>query len=135
MIGARVYDTADSTNFDFALARLNANGSFDTSFDGDGKVIVDFGNIHSDLFAIKIQTDGKIVAAGTAENINSTDFAVARLNTNGSLDTGFSGDGKQTTDIGTNSFELLTTWQFNRTAKSLLPELPIPTTSSSILRL
>lgn len=105
VIGARVYDTADSSNFDFALARLNANGSFDTTFDGDGKVIVDFGNIRSDLWAIKLQSDGKIVAAGTAENPGSTDFAVARLNANGSLDTTFSGDGKQTTDIGTNSFE------------------------------
>lgn len=105
VIGARVYDTANPSNFDFAFTRLNADGSFDTTFDGDGKVIVDFGNIRSDLFAIKLQSNGKIVAAGTADNPASTDFAVVRLNTNGSLDTTFSGDGRQTTDIASNSFE------------------------------
>ena len=45
-----------------------------------------------------MQADGKIVAAGYARRPD--DFALARYNTNGSLDTAFDGDGKVTTDFG-----------------------------------
>ena len=45
-----------------------------------------------------IQADGKIVVAGTASDYD--DFALARYNADGSLDTTFSGDGKLTTDFG-----------------------------------
>ena len=82
---------------DFAVARYNPNGSLDTSFSGDGKVTFDFG---SDDFAnaVAIQADGKIVVAGYTGQGIATDFALARLTTGGALDTGFSGDGKLTTD-------------------------------------
>ncbi len=49
--------------------------------------------------AVVVQPDGKIVVAGTAyrsANFTPTDFALARYNTDGSLDTGFDGDGKVT---------------------------------------
>ena len=46
-----------------------------------------------------LQGDGKIVAVG-GSGAGDGDFALARYNTNGSLDTSFSGDGKQTTDFG-----------------------------------
>ncbi len=46
-----------------------------------------------------IQADGKIVAVGPS-GADGGDFALARYNPNGSLDTSFSGDGKQTTDFG-----------------------------------
>ena len=46
-----------------------------------------------------IQGDGKIVAVGHGDS-SGGDFALARYNPNGSLDTSFSGDGKQTTDFG-----------------------------------
>ena len=46
-----------------------------------------------------LQADGKIVAVGIAGG-NGSSFALARYNPNGSLDTTFSGDGKQTTDFG-----------------------------------
>ena len=45
---------------------------------------------------VALQTDGKIVAVGGSDG----DFALARYNSNGSLDPSFSGDGKQTTDLG-----------------------------------
>ena len=87
---------------DLALARLNPNGSLDTSFDGDGKVTTDFGNNRSDSGAdVQIQPDGKIIAVGQTE-INFIDMAVARYNTNGSLDTTFGGgDGKLNLDFAT----------------------------------
>ncbi|HVE58281.1 MAG TPA: delta-60 repeat domain-containing protein, partial [Pyrinomonadaceae bacterium] len=86
-------------NSDFALVRYNPDGSLDTSFDGDGKVItpVLIGNDYARNVAI--QADGKIVAIGFSYNGATEDFAVVRYNPNGSLDTSFDGDGKVTTDF------------------------------------
>jgi uncharacterized delta-60 repeat protein len=76
---------------DLALARINPNGSFDTSFDGDGKLTTDFGNNTSDIGNdVEIQSDGKIIAVGRTD-INFIDMAVARYNPNGSLDASFGG--------------------------------------------
>src|SRR5918999_1292608 len=91
--GVAVVSGAD----DFALARYNSDGSLDITFDGDGKVTTDFGS--DQAFAVAIQGDGKIVAAGGAFVSNNQDFALARYNTDGSLDTTFDGDGKVTTDL------------------------------------
>ncbi len=89
------------TTCDFALARFNANGSLDTSFSGDGKQTADLGDIDI-AYATTVQGDGKIVVVGNVSQLPSgaTDFALARFDSNGSLDTSFSGDGKQTTDFG-----------------------------------
>ena len=85
----------------FALARYNANGSLDTTFDGDGKLTTTFGGTSSAAYGVAIQSDGKIVAAGySLSATNNQDFALARYNTDGSLDTSFDGDGKLTTDFG-----------------------------------
>jgi uncharacterized delta-60 repeat protein len=88
---------AGGTGADFALARYNTDGTLDTSFSGDGILTTAFGG-SSTANGVAIQSDGKIIAAGTF----SGQVAVARYNTDGSLDTGFSGDGKQTTAIGGN---------------------------------
>ena len=50
--------------------------------------------------AVALQGDGRIVAVGRTEGAGFTYFALARYNPNGSLDTSFSGDGRQTTDLG-----------------------------------
>jgi uncharacterized delta-60 repeat protein len=92
---------------DFALARYNIDGSLDPAFDGDGKLTTDFaGDIDEALGGLAIQADGKIVAAGFARVgtepgtfAEEHDFALARYNTDGSLDPTFSGDGKVTTDF------------------------------------
>jgi uncharacterized delta-60 repeat protein len=80
-----------------AVMRLNANGSADTSFSGDGKVLSDLEVGASDAANVAaLQTDGKITVAGTS----GTDFLLARYNTDGSLDTSLAGDGSQTTNFG-----------------------------------
>ena len=87
---------------DFALARYNPNGTLDTSFSGDGMQTTDFGGIggFDQGNGVAIQGDGKIVAVGVAAVPDGDDFALARYNSDGTLDTSFSGDGKQTTDFG-----------------------------------
>jgi uncharacterized delta-60 repeat protein len=84
----------------FALARYKTDGSLDTTFDGDGMVTTDF-SVSADLaMGVAIQGDGRIVAAGYA--FGSTVFALARYQTDGSLDATFDGDGKVTTDFTAN---------------------------------
>ena len=81
---------------DFALARYNPDGSLDTSFGSGGKVTTDFGGFDA-ASAVAIQPDGKIIAAGRS---GSGDFALARYNPDGSLDSSFGSGGKVTTDFG-----------------------------------
>jgi len=68
----------------FAVVRYENNGSLDTSFDGDGKVIIDMGNFSS-ANDLVIQPDGKIVVVGASGifNLRNFAFAVARLNSDG----------------------------------------------------
>ena len=80
---------------DLAVARYRVGGGLDTTFDGDGKVEIDFGSGNNGtLKGVVIQPDGKIVIAGYMHNGSNYDFAVYRLNTDGSLDNTFSGDGR-----------------------------------------
>ena len=92
---------------DFAVARLNADGSLDTSFgtpDGgspDGVAFTDFDGSDDDGTRLVVQTDGKIVVAGRSDASGSYDFAVARYNADGTPDTaGFGTDGRSTLDFG-----------------------------------
>ncbi|HVE58784.1 MAG TPA: FG-GAP-like repeat-containing protein [Pyrinomonadaceae bacterium] len=90
-----------STNFgDFALLRLTATGSLDSTFDTDGKLTTSIRE--SDfLNKVLIQPDGKIIATGSTRNAGqSVDAAVVRYNPNGTLDTSFDVDGIATTDDG-----------------------------------
>jgi uncharacterized delta-60 repeat protein len=83
----------------FALARYEANGALDQMFGAGGKAQTDFG-YDSEAYAVTIQTDGKIIAVGEAySERGDLNFAVARYNTNGSLDTTFGSGGLVTTDI------------------------------------
>ena len=91
-------------NFDFAVTRLNPDGSFDTTFDGDGTAGADFGGDDYGE-AAALQPDGKIVVAGYTSVDH--DIAVARFNRDGSLDAtfdpgGVDGPGKKTFGYGGN---------------------------------
>gem|GEM_PF-590244 len=86
----------------FALARFTPNGALDTNFGGGtGWVQTSFSGSGS-ATGMAIQTDDKIVLAGSVAGGNTgSDFAVARYNTDGSLDSSFgAGTGKVTTDFG-----------------------------------
>ncbi|HSK72655.1 MAG TPA: FG-GAP-like repeat-containing protein [Pyrinomonadaceae bacterium] len=85
--------------FKFAVIRYNADGSLDTTFGANGVARTNFGSGYSRAMDLKIQTDGKIVIAGYDNPVSQVFIAVARYNTNGTLDTGFDGDGKLTASI------------------------------------
>ena len=85
-----------------ALIRYNTNGSLDSNFGNGGKVLTTFSpsaGFQTYAFSAVIQPDGKIIAAGQAGFIDIRDFALARYNTNGSLDISFGNGGKVTTDF------------------------------------
>ena len=86
---------------DFVLLRYNSNGTLDTTFDSDGIVTTDFENSNEVAISAAKQNDGKIILIGYNVIGNNYDFALARYNTDGSLDSTFDGDGKLTTDFGT----------------------------------
>ncbi len=93
----------DGVRFDVALARYNNDGSLDKTFDRDGKVITDFNKGRDSGNAVVLQLDGKIVIVGSSHSTTS-DFALARYNSNGSLDKTFDKDGRVITDFGPNDF-------------------------------
>lgn len=84
---------------DFALVRLTPVGSLDTDFGTDGKVTTHFGNGGDIGYDAAVQPDGKIVIAGSSTNGKNNDFALARYNSNGSLDNTFGSEGKVSTDF------------------------------------
>ncbi len=91
------------------IGRLNADGTPDNTFDGDGHRIVALGttpNCPDDAFRnVAIQPDGKIVAVGAANTTQDastnakSNISVARFNSDGSFDNTFSGDGRLATPI------------------------------------
>lgn len=87
----------------FALVRLNPDGSLDTSFGNGGQVLTGIQQ-SSAVSQIVIQPNGQIVAAGTSEsNAGLLDFVMARYNTNGSLDSSFGSGGIVTTNLDGNA--------------------------------
>jgi uncharacterized delta-60 repeat protein len=86
-------------HFELALARYNAGGSLDGGFGTGGKVTTPIGGLNDEALALVQQADGKLVAAGFSYNGTDDDFALARYNTDGSLDGSFGTGGKVTTPI------------------------------------
>jgi len=119
--GYQLYDTAYSvdvqtdgkillsgaSNSGVALVRLNGDGSLDNSFSSDGKVFFNydfFGSQGSSGNAVTTQANGKILIAGVGHNIFDDNFILVRLNSDGSLDSSFSGDGIAFTSTNDSTF-------------------------------
>lgn len=91
---------ASASGTSIAVIRYRPNGTLDPTFSGDGKVITSMGpSVNGADMAIDSQ--GRIVVVGTRIVSGDRDFAVVRYRPNGTLDSTFSHDGKQTTDFGT----------------------------------
>lgn len=87
---------------DISVIRLNTNGTFDSTFDGDGVVQTVLLNQRSGARCVLVQSDGKIVIGGSSSEPMSNsrfDPTLVRYNSNGSLDTSFDGDGVKTVEV------------------------------------
>ncbi len=112
LVGTATFPNPDpfvSDDLAFAVARLNSDGSLDTTFSEDGRLttLIPYpvpAPIRATLSFARtavVQPDGKIIVAGSAGTYYGSNsfpqiqraFALARYNSDGSLDLSFSGDG------------------------------------------
>jgi uncharacterized delta-60 repeat protein len=102
--GGGYYSQATSSNIDFVAIRVNADFSLDQTFNsvvdannvtfaGGALVAFDIGGSNPDAAeAVVVQSDGRIVLAGTATT-GSSNVALTRLSSTGALDLTFGGSG------------------------------------------
>jgi uncharacterized delta-60 repeat protein len=134
---------------EFALARLNTDGTQDSDFDADGKILFDFSatisagfvtGVNDGINAMTIAPNGNIIVAGFSginnklNGLNPTDpatglpnriFAVAELNeNNGFLLSSFGTHGCQVTDFLFAAAAILTTTPGSETYANTVSVLP-----------
>jgi uncharacterized delta-60 repeat protein len=83
----------------FAVVRYLPDGNTDDSFGNEGIATVGFTGGFAQANEVLLQPDGKIVLVGSVSGTNGSDFALARLLPDGSLDTGFGTSGKVVVDV------------------------------------
>jgi uncharacterized delta-60 repeat protein len=92
---------------DFTLVRYNSDGSLDAGFGSGGAVTTSISPEDDGGNAVALQADGKIVVAGQSGNSVDFNFALARYDTDGSLDSGFGTGGKVITPAGSGAGSLV----------------------------
>ena len=92
-------------NKDLALARLNPDGSFDTTFSTDGKLTLDLLGADDIPTCIAVQPDGKIVVGGYFYNTSSLycTYGAVRFKASGDIDNSFGNNGIVTIDISSHN--------------------------------
>ncbi|CAM4420737.1 T9SS type A sorting domain-containing protein [Flavobacterium terrigena] len=75
------------------VTRLTSEGALDTSFNTIGTKAISLSGQNMNIKCASVQSDNKIVVSGYISNGTNNDLAVARLNTDGTLDTTFDSDG------------------------------------------
>ena len=86
----------------FAVARLTPAGILDSTFNSDGKTLIELSQLDT-AYGVAVDSQDRIVVVGDIVNGGSFDFGAARLTPAGVLDATFDGDGKQTISIGATS--------------------------------
>jgi uncharacterized delta-60 repeat protein len=86
----------------FAVARYNSNGSLDTTFSSDGKVVTNINSLGSFAQDVTVQSDGKIIASGYEGDFGQYNFSLVRYNLDGTLDESFGNAGIVKADIAGN---------------------------------
>jgi uncharacterized delta-60 repeat protein len=97
IVVAASYYNPDEFYHEMMVVRLNPDGSKDINFGIGGKVTINHGLYDDYAKSVAVQADGKILVGGSSTNNGSFfQYTVARLNPNGSLDSGFDLDGIKT---------------------------------------
>ncbi|HVM50725.1 MAG TPA: delta-60 repeat domain-containing protein [Candidatus Acidoferrum sp.] len=109
------FSSVNGTNR-IGIARLNANGSLDSSFDPSPGV----GGLNFTVYAVALQPDGRVLVGGIYQSIHGTNInSIARLNADGSFDSSFDpGAGVNGTvmaiAVQTNTQQIVIGGSFNR---------------------
>ncbi|MBA3543144.1 MAG: hypothetical protein H0T83_01675 [Chthoniobacterales bacterium] len=99
----------DNSFSEIAVARINSDGSADTSFGTGGRVTTSLGDGDATALDVLIQGDGKIVAGGYFESgLRDADFAIVRYNSDGTLDPSFGRGGIMTNDLNNGTDDKIT---------------------------
>lgn len=75
------------------VVRLNTNGTLDSSFNGTGKLTLEYNGFNTSANSLALQTDGKIVIAGTTNYTDTNRLTLFRVNGNGTFDYTFGSKG------------------------------------------
>jgi uncharacterized delta-60 repeat protein len=101
VVAGQIYVAAGPpASYDFGVARINADGSPDMTFDGDGQAVINFNTVpgmssgRENFSSLKIAPDGKIVTSGTLQLGTDHRFIFAKLNSDGSPDATFGNSGR-----------------------------------------
>ncbi len=89
----------NGTDSDGLVCRLNADGSLDNSFSGDGTALIDLSGESIEIRDVVIQADNKIVFCGSGYLGPDSEFIIGRLNADGTMDNTFDADGVAAIDI------------------------------------
>ena len=90
----------NGSNDDFIVTRYNQDGTIDLTFGTNGVTIIPVGPTFDVAICVAIQDDGKIIVAGYVIGTDSNDFGLARVNSDGTIDSTFGTDGRVITPIG-----------------------------------
>ena len=130
-----------SPYYQFLVARYDGNGSLDGTFGSGGGVLTSIGSNNDHAYALQIQPDGKVVAAGTARDsaLGPYTFALVRYEANGALDGSFGSGGKVRTANTTTArglvrqpdAKLVAAGHGFVIARYLGDDSPVPTTSTT----
>lgn len=88
-VGTRSTDVGS----DLRVVRLQADGTLDASFSGDGAYNVTIADGNTQGLVVAVQADGKVLAAGTTEQAGARHMFVVRLLANGDPDVAFATGG------------------------------------------
>jgi uncharacterized delta-60 repeat protein len=93
----------NGSNNDFVILRYNLDGTLDAGFNGTGQLTMAIGALDDGAYSLVQQTDSKLLAAGYSRNSrlygNDDDFALIRVNSDGTIDSAFDNDGKLLTNV------------------------------------
>jgi len=96
----KIVVAGSSNNYSgFLVARYKSNGVLDSTFGTNGKVITNIGTSYDNAYAVAIQADGKILVVGYGTYTYSQ-FALARYDTTGAIDSTFGTNGVVSTWFG-----------------------------------
>ncbi len=115
-VGGETRIVAAGGEGDFRLARYTSSGALDTSFGTGGTIANVFTSSIGSARAVTIDSAGKIVVAGHFSN----DFALARLNESGALDTSFGNAGKVVTQLNPGNDDVATAVALQEDGKILV---------------
>ena len=112
-------DGSPTLNFNFAVMRLNTNGSLDTTFNGSGMLSAGTQNPDEIAYSVILGANDKIIVGGTHKNGSLEDFLIMRFNADGTTDTSFGTGGATSTRVSSTFSNVITVMALQSNGKIL----------------